>query len=138
MKFLFLLLATCSLSASTPAWLTDINKAENLAQESDRLIVLNFSGSDWCIPCIKLHKEIFESPAFQSYADSSLVLVNADFPRLKKNQLTKEQIKQNENLADQYNPHGIFPLTRLLDANGKLLKQWEGVPDNTPEQFMQK
>ena len=82
-------------------------------------------------------KEIFESPAFQNYADQNLVLVNADFPRLKKNQLSKEQTTLNESLADKYDPEGKFPLTILFDERGKILTQWEGCPNESPEKFVQ-
>ena len=63
------------------------------------------------------------------------MLVNADFPRLKKNILSKEQQKQNEALADTYNSNGAFPLTLLLNADGKVLKKWDGLPTSSPEEF---
>src|SRR3954451_7800949 len=112
MKFLpvlFLLLFAKS------AWLTDFEKGKTEAAATNKLIVLNFSGSDWCGPCIRLKKEIFESDEFQKYSSQKLVLVNADFPRYKKNQLSKEQVKENEVLAEKYNTGGKFPLTVLLD-----------------------
>ena len=77
-------------------WQTDIQKAEQAAKTEHKLIILNFSGSDWCGPCIRLHKEIFESEVFTKFSDEHLVLLNADFPRLKKNQLPKEQQKKND------------------------------------------
>jgi thioredoxin-related protein len=98
-------------------------------------LLLNFSGSDWCGPCIRLHKEIFDSEVFTKYADENLVLVNADFPRLKKNMLSKEQQKQNDALADKYNTDGAFPLTLLLDADGKVIKKWDGFPSETAAEF---
>ena len=70
-------------------------------------------------------------------ADSTLVMYNADFPRNKKNALPKELKKQNESLADKYNPEGKFPFTLLLDTNGRILKSWDGYPDQTPDQFTQ-
>ena len=70
-------------------------------------------------------------------ADSTLVMYNADFPRNKKNALPKELKKQNESLADKYNPEGKFPFTLLLDTNGRILKSWDGYPDQTPGQFTQ-
>jgi thioredoxin-related protein len=97
---------------------------------------LNFSGSDWCSPCIRLKREIFESETFKKFADSSLVLVNADFPRLKKNQLAKDQVAKNESLAGEYNREGKFPFTLLLDEEGKIIKSWEGVPNYTPSQWI--
>jgi thioredoxin-related protein len=134
-KLLIALFATFSITAAT--WKTDFNKAKNEAQQSHRYILLNFSGSDWCGPCIRLHKEIFGSEEFQKYASENLVLVNADFPRLKKNQLPKEQVKQNEALAEKYNNTGKFPYTVLLDENGKVIKQWEGWPKETPDEFVE-
>jgi len=116
-------------------WETDFETAQKKAGKEHKLIVLNFSGSDWCIPCIKFSKQVLEKPAFREYAEKNLVLVNADFPRLKKNQLSKELQKKNEKLADKYNPQGIFPLTLLLNADGKLLHTWEGFPNLTAEQF---
>ena len=70
-------------------WQTDIVKAEQSAKEEHKFIILNFSGSDWCGPCIRLHKEIFDSEIFSKYAADHLVLLNADFPRSNKNQLSK-------------------------------------------------
>jgi hypothetical protein len=64
-----------------------------------------------------------------------LVLVNADFPRKKKNQLTREQQQQNDQLADRFNTKGQFPLTLLLTAEGKVVKEWEGNPGVSPELF---
>jgi thioredoxin-related protein len=112
----------------------DVAKKE--AAEKHRLIMINFSGSDWCGPCIRLRKEILESAQFESYADNHLVLVRADFPRQSKNQLSKEQTKLNEALADKYNPDGKFPYTLLVDENGRVLKTWDGFPNKTPEQFV--
>jgi len=70
-------------------WETDLESAKHKAQDEHKFILLNFSGSDWCGPCIRMHQEIFENDDFKKYADNNLVLLNADFPRLKKNQLPK-------------------------------------------------
>lgn len=116
-------------------WHKNLEEAEQIAKKEHKHILLNFSGSDWCGPCIRLHKEILENNLFQQFAASKLVLVNADFPRLKKNQLSPDQQKINDAIADKYNSKGVFPLTVLLDENGKFLKSWEGFPKVSPEQF---
>ena len=116
-------------------WEPDFDNAKKIAQEKKELILLNFSGSDWCGPCIVLRKEYIESEAFTDMSKENLVLVNADFPRKKKNMGTPEQIKRNEDLAEIYNKDGSFPLTLLLDADGKVLKTWHGKPETTPEQW---
>jgi thioredoxin-related protein len=124
------------LTTGSTTWLGDFNAAKKEASEKHQLILINFSGSDWCGPCIRLRKEILESAAFESYASDHLVLVRADFPRQKKNQPSEEQKKLNDALADKYNADGKFPYTLLVDENGKVLRTWDGFPDETPEQFI--
>lgn len=131
-----LILALLLISAGNTVWMTDFEAAKKMAQEKHQLILLNFSGSDWCGPCIRLHKEVFDSEAFHAVADNQLVLVNADFPRSKKNQLSKEQQAQNDKLADAYNRAGNFPSTVLLDENGKVLKVWDGFPKGGAAAFI--
>ncbi len=133
MKLLFILFSTLLTGVT---WLGNFKTAKEEAAKSHKLIVINFSGSDWCAPCIRLRKEILESATFTNYAESHLVLVRADFPRQKKNQLSKDQVKLNEALADQYNPNGIFPYTLIVDEHGKVLKSWDGYPNETPQQFV--
>lgn len=135
MHLLFKLFAFTFWLTAAP-WLTNFDQAKTEASQSHKFILINFSGSDWCGPCIRMKKEIFESSTFDSYASEKLVLVRADFPRLKKNQLDKEQAKANEALADRYNREGKFPFTVLTDESGKVLKQWEGYPNESPEQFV--
>ncbi|ALL07026.1 thiol-disulfide isomerase [Pedobacter sp. PACM 27299] len=121
---------------STLIWNENFNEAQQQAKTSHKQILINFSGSDWCGPCIRLRKEILESEVFEAYAKENLVLVRADFPRQKKNQLPAAQIKKNESLAEQYNPEGKFPYTILLDENGKILKSWDGYPNVAAEKFV--
>ena len=116
-------------------WQHNLEDAKKIAKTDHKYILLNFSGSDWCGPCIRMRKEIFESDVFKKMADTELILVNADFPRNKKNQLTESQQKINDGMADKYNRKGIFPYTLLLDSQGKVLKTWEGFPDESAESF---
>jgi thioredoxin-related protein len=116
----------CSFLPSPDGWMSDFDDARVLATKHQKPILLNFSGSDWCLPCIRLRKDVFETEEFKAYASENLVLVNADFPRQKKNKLPAESVQKNERLAERYNPDGQFPLTILLSADGKILKQWVG------------
>lgn len=135
MKYILMVLLYLSVPSSTE-WMTDMQKAMTVAREQQKLILLNFSGSDWCAPCVRLKKEIFQSPEF-SETTTALVLVNADFPRSKKNQLSKEQQQLNDGLADKYNPEGKFPFTILMDAQGKVLYTWEGFPSSGKDRFLE-
>ncbi|AWA29412.1 thioredoxin family protein [Flavobacterium magnum] len=116
-------------------WEPDFENAKKLARENHQLILLNFSGSDWCGPCMVTRKDYFDSDVFSAMAKSHLVMVNADFPRKKKNIPSADVVKRNEALADQYNKQGMFPFTLLLDADGKVIKTWSGKPGVSPEQF---
>ena len=130
-----LITASCLLVMSFTIWQPDFETAKKLAKEKHQLILLNFSGSDWCGPCIRMHREIFGNDEFIKMADSSLIMVNADFPRMKKNKLPAATVKQNEALADKYNPNGKFPFTLLLDAEGNIIKTWDGLPQETAPAF---
>ena len=73
---------------------------------------------------------------FQEYAGQHLVLMNADFPRSSKNKLPKDLQENNDQLAEQYNIKGSFPFTVLLNAEGKVLKSWEGLPSKGADNFI--
>ena len=119
-------------------------KHENFSQKlesaktENKNVLLYFSGSDWCAPCVKFKKFIVNTPEFQTFATENLIIYNADFPRLSKNKLAKEVEKENETLADKYNSKGIFPLILLLDAEGNVIKKWEEYPKETVEEFIAK
>ena len=135
MKPLLILLLSLTLM-SFSGWENDLETAQLKAGEDNKYILLNFSGSDWCGNCIKMRKEIFESEPFQIFAENNLVLLNADFPRLSKNQLTKDQQKKNDLLAEKYNSRGSFPFTLLLKSDGSIVKVWDGYQHTTPEEFI--
>lgn len=136
MKFLFSVIISAFLLTSPIDWVLDFDKAKTEATQSNKMILLSFGGSDWCAPCIKLKQEVFESFTFQKYANEHLVMLRADFPRLKKNQLDAKQVAHNEALAEKYNPEGKFPLTVLLDSKGKKLREWDGYPKNLTPAIM--
>jgi len=135
MKFLCITLLSSFLYSANSGWVNDFDKAKQTAQAEHKLILLNFSGSDWCGPCIRMHKEIFESNTFTAYSNDHLILLKADFPRLKKNQLPPDQQIKNDQLAESYNKEGKFPMTLLLNADGKILKKWEGFPATDADAF---
>ena len=118
-------------------WLSDFLEAQTKAKENHQMILINFSGSDWCGPCIQMHKEVFEKDDFKAFAKENIVLLKADFPRLEKNKLSTQQLKKNNELALKYNPDGDFPLTLLLDENLKVLKIWSGNPDYKTKEFIE-
>ena len=117
-------------------WRTDFDKALTDAKRDHKLVLLKFSGSDWCLPCIRMEKEVFSNDSFGHFAADNLVMVNADFPRLSRNKPDKSILRQNESLAERYDKDGHFPLTLLIDGNGKVLKSWVGYTGTKPEEFV--
>ncbi|MHB1307412.1 MAG: thioredoxin family protein [Limisphaerales bacterium] len=97
-------------------WMTDAPKAIAKAKEDKKIVVLHFTGSDWCGFCIKQDKEVFSTDEFGKYAKANLVLVDLDFPNKKK--LPDDLKKANEALKEKYGVKG-FPTLVFLDAEGK-------------------
>jgi len=123
MKFKVALLGVLffSLGLVAQEWQSDFDKALGHAKSVNKPMLLVFSGSDWCAPCIKLDHEIWQSKTFQDFAATNLVLYRADFPRKKKNKLAAEVENSNKKLADRYNAQGFFPLVVVLDGGGNVL-----------------
>ncbi|HNQ74963.1 MAG TPA: thioredoxin family protein [Verrucomicrobiota bacterium] len=104
------------MAADAVNWLTDAVKAQAQAKAENKLVLLDFTGSDWCGWCIKLNKEVFSQPEFADYAKRNLVCVEVDFPMKKK--LSAEQKKANDALAAKYNIRG-YPTIIVLNGEGK-------------------
>ena len=116
-------------------WLSDLDQAIDEALQKNQNIILVFQGSDWCAPCIKLERELWSTPEFNQYAKENFVLLKADFPKKKKNKLSKEQTQKNQLLADKYNRYGYFPFIVVLDKNGLVLKEL-GYQKLSPEEHI--
>ncbi len=106
------------------------------AKSENKKVLLYFSGSDWCAPCIRFKKNFIEQSKFIAFTSSHLLVYNADFPRKKSNQLDKHIASFNEKLADKYNSQGTFPKIILFDFNGRILKEWEKLPTESLEEFI--
>ena len=122
-QLIYLFSISLLLSTPTTTWFTHYPSAISQAKTEKKPVLMVFSGSDWCRPCIMMEKEVFETPVFQQYADSSLVLLKVDFPRKKKNLLSPEQQTHNDALAAKYNSQGHFPSIVLLSTDGTVLAQ---------------
>jgi len=119
-KIIFTLLACWmagQLLAADVPWLTSVPDALAQAKKENKLVLLNFTGSDWCIGCKRLTADIFSKPDFLNYAKTNLVLVEVDFP-LKKQPAALEDA--NEALQSKYKVHG-YPTLIVLKADGKVV-----------------
>ncbi len=94
-------------------WLTDVPTALNKARAENKIVLLDFTGSDWCIWCQRLKREVFDQPEFATFAQDNLIMVEVDFPRNKPQ--SPEQIQANQALARTYNVRG-YPTIVLIDS----------------------
>jgi len=97
------------------AWMTDLKLAQDRAYAENRVVLVNFTGSDWCSWCIRLRKEVFETTEFNAFAERHLMLVEVDFPNNKP--ITAAQRTANRTLADRYGIQG-YPTVVLLNSKG--------------------
>jgi len=122
--------------ANAQQWLTNFEEAKVQATEKNQNIVLVFQGTDWCAPCIKLDKEIWSTETFKTQGETHFVMLKADFPRKKENQLDETIKKQNAQLAEKYNKSGYFPFVVLLDKEGNVLGEM-GYKKTSPEAYIE-
>ncbi|MCF6212843.1 MAG: thioredoxin family protein [Flavobacteriaceae bacterium] len=124
LTFISLLLISFN-SIAQVSYAKDLNEAKTLASKEGKTIMIVFSGSDWCVPCMRLEKEILSQPAFENFEAKKIVLLKADFPSRNKNKklISQKQQASNAKLFEKYNQKGIFPLVVLLNSEGKIIAE---------------
>ena len=119
--------------ASESSWGTDLPAALNRARSENKMVLLDFTGSDWCGWCIKFDKDVLSTDKFAGYAKSKLVLVTLDFPSHKKQDAALKQV--NEQLAKRFGVDG-FPTFVLLNSAGRELGRQVGYLQGGPYAFI--
>ena len=115
---LIFIMVSLSAVEKSNTWFEDFDTALAESKKLNRPILINFTGSDWCMWCHKLEDEVFEQPDFVEYASKNLILFMADFPKNK--ELSEEITKQNRGLLQKYDIKG-FPTILLIDSEEKVL-----------------
>ena len=67
------------IASSVNAQVANLNEAQTQARSENKLILVKFSGSDWCGPCIMLKKSIYDTQEFISFANEKLILLNVKY-----------------------------------------------------------
>lgn len=116
-------------------WHSNYQAAREQAKETDKPLLMVFSGSDWCKPCIMLREQILVKPEFSDWARAHVVCITLDFPSQKKNKLPQYQQQQNDSLAERFNPAGVFPLVVIIDKDENILGT-TGYKDITPVEYI--
>jgi protein disulfide-isomerase len=118
---------------SGSSWGTDLPAALNQARSENKLVLLDFTGSDWCGWCKKFDQDVLSTDKFAGYAKSKFVLVTLDFPSHKEQDAALKQA--NQELKKRFNVHG-FPTFVLLDSAGKELGRQVGYAPGGPDAFI--
>ena len=119
---------------SKPGWITSYEQGQQEAKANSKLVLLNFTGSDWCGWCILLDREVFSKPQFKEYASKNLVLVEVDFPKMKP--MSEAMRAQNVQLAQRYQVQG-FPTIIVLNGDGQVVGEL-GYTQGGPDAFIAK
>ena len=114
-------------------WLDSYTEALQLARESGKPVLVNFTGSDWCRYCIQLVDEVFLTPEFESWAAANVILLELDYPR--RTTLGPELRSQNQQLAQQF---GVsrYPTILFLDGEGNPLGSPMGYQRGGPTRWI--
>jgi thioredoxin-related protein len=134
-KFLAASVAALLIASAARAadWTEDYAAGLAQAKKEHKLLVLDFTGSDWCIWCKRTDKEVFATQKFKDYADRNLVLVKVDFPNAVPQ--TDEVKAQNARLKDKYEIEG-FPTLIVLDPTEKVVVKQVGYLEGGPDAFI--
>jgi len=124
-----------SLMAADSSWLTSVPDAKAQAKKENKLVLLDFTGSDWCGWCKKLDAETFSKPAFADYAKKNLVLVEVDFPHAKA--LSADLKAANKALKEKYEVTG-FPTLVVMKADGTVVWKQVGYLKGGPSAMIAK
>lgn len=132
MKKIILTLAAicCAGHVFAGEWMTSLPKATAKAAKENKLVLMDFTGSDWCGWCMKLDEETFSKPEFLEFAKKHLVLVTVDFPA--KKEQSAELKQANEALQKKYEVQG-FPTIVVLKPDGTVLWKKVGYLQGGPE-----
>ena len=120
-------------SAEDTVWLTSVPAAQAQAKSENKIVLMDFTGSDWCPWCIKFKKDVLDTPEFQAYAAKNVVLVELDFPSKKK--LSDDLKKSNAALKEKYGIDG-FPTQIVLNKDGKEIGRQVGYVEGGPKAFI--
>lgn len=135
-KITTLIIACCALlqvRAAELAWTTDLPKAVAQAKAENKMVLMDFTGSDWCGWCMKFKKEALDTTEFQDYAAKNLVLVEVDFPN--KRPQSDDLKKANKALGQQYKVDG-YPTFVVLNKDGKEVGRQVGYQTGGPQAFI--
>lgn len=104
-------------------WMTDYDAATAKAAAEGKAVLINFTGSDWCGYCIRMKRQVFDTPEFEAYVKDNFVLLEIDLPRRKP--LDAEVKEKREQLCRDFEVKG-FPTVVAISPDGEILGGFSG------------
>ena len=129
------LLAFQAAVLAAPVWVTDLPAAQAQAKKDNKLVLMYFTGSDWCGWCKKLQKEVFSTKEFEQYAKDNVVLVEIDFPDKKPQ--TQQLKAANGALQAKFKAEG-YPTIVVLNKDGREVWRQGGYLPGGPAAWIEK
>jgi len=105
-----------STQAQEEKWHDNFEEASKISKKTNKPILANFTGSDWCGWCIRLDKEVFSKKEFLEWADENVVLLTVDFP--KKTKLPENIAAQNDALQRAFQVRGYPTIWLMTPGEG--------------------
>lgn len=124
------LIATIGHAGENSNWHTDVESGLAQAKKQNKAVMVEFTGSDWCPPCMMMNQKVFSQAAFTSAAEKNYVLVVIDIPRA-----NEELAEENSKVAEQYKVKG-YPTVVLLDKDGKKFNHFIATEHPSVPQFL--
>ena len=122
------------LAALVPAWaaewMTDLEAAKAKAAAENKAVLIDFTGSDWCGWCIRLRKQVLDTPAFEAYAKDKFVLMEVDVPQNPK--FDKALRERNEKICQDFGVAG-FPTLLVITPQGDVVGGFSGFKSSVTE-----
>ena len=124
------LLSISFVHAAEKDWLTSIEEGVKQAKKEHKHVLVEFTGSDWCPPCIMMHKKVFSKNSFVKGAQKNFVLVVLDIPNK-----DKALRKKNDAVMKKYKVRGV-PTVILMDADGKEFSRFPAARYPSVQKFL--
>lgn len=116
-------------------WYADFDEAMAAAKAQGKDLLVDFTGSDWCVWCHRLDGEVFSKEAFKQYAAENFITVALDFPQDPEIQAQVPNPERNDELQAEYGVRG-FPTVLLMTPEGEVYGRTGYRPDG-PEPYVE-
>jgi len=123
-------LSASAFATALEGWTANLDQAMDQAKTENKCLLVEFTGSDWCPPCIAMRKNVFSKKDFVTAASKKFILVELDFPKG-----DKELAEKNQPLAEKYKIEG-FPTVILFNSAGKEITRFFASEFPKPEDFL--